>query len=662
MALSPKTVFSYDFTKPALIHNVNNNVLGTVNMLAGTDTVHDFKEGDRISNIAWTGGVEAALKLHLERLVGPSSTLPNWDASYWLTSASNNAVTSRTEVENQTVASYENQFAVQLHTNFTVTTTYDHILERIKYYQGLGQDTNRSIVSAGNEIININNILDVDMGDEYIKFEAKYSRLDKMYIALFMLNFFFPPTDDDIAKNTTLPTYITFDAGSHIPDKIFGPLDQVINLITPLNIADSATSSNHLVEKGKRPNGVKNKYEFPVNTYRFGDTVPIGSGFAYTSNIYSFDTSKLYIPRPQNVAGIGVEEYTEKNKYDFSIFLNTISNNTNTEILKFDSTSKNGPGVTYISNLIGDKSNAFPSNGMADADKLVKIFDINNQMKSQILFDIKRGGDWEQCNAAYTINNNSEKNSTGRVILCTIDRLCSLYSRCIGQDTIWHNDTHMKLYRFLNSGDNASILAAQTAEIDARSAKRESDKKTIIKNILPSMLGLINRIDMWRTNNQIVTGIVTHGVRPTYILSWLALKVIVAMGEEIKRFISSSYPNDANNWMVAGTDDVTAAIDAASNDNNDAFIKSVNIMLNVNLTIENKDMVYEMIQSFDITERNQKLGYYYNKPFIFIAKPAMSKLGLDNLGFGKRSIEHINVKQQLQDSLFDFLQENLSIK
>ena len=86
----------------------------------------------------------------------------------------------------------------------------------------------------------------------------------------------------------------------------------------------------------------------------------------------------------------------EKNKYDFSIFLNTISNNTNTEILKFDSTSKNGPGVTYISNLIGDKSNAFPSNGMADADNLVKIFDINNQMKSQILFDIKRGGDWEQ--------------------------------------------------------------------------------------------------------------------------------------------------------------------------------------------------------------------------------------------------------------------------
>jgi hypothetical protein len=73
----------------------------------------------------------------------------------------------------------------------------------------------------------------------------------------------------------------------------------------------------------------------------------------------------------------------------------------------------------------------------------------------QFLVDLKRTGDWEQCNISKHLNtspttSNSNPNKyKGRTIMCSRDRLCTkAYSRFIQQNSIASLDTELFLYRF----------------------------------------------------------------------------------------------------------------------------------------------------------------------------------------------------------------------
>jgi hypothetical protein len=217
----------------------------------------------------------------------------------------------------------------------------------------------------------------------------------------------------DVAFNTKKQTYMTFDANSNIPTKIFGLLDQVINLVTPLNIADSASDYHHLVvDTSQKRASVKNKYVFPFNTT---DTTPGKQVYLYNSNIYTMrDGVNLYIERP-TVVGVN-DEYGEKNKYDFKVYASKISNNGDNidpcEILSFTNqdgtTYSSGPGVKYLSNMIDYNVRTLPkpepSNSAIaplDSDCMNK-FNIDNKPKA-LYYDLKRSGDWEQCIAALTV-------------------------------------------------------------------------------------------------------------------------------------------------------------------------------------------------------------------------------------------------------------------
>lgn len=307
-------------------------------------------------------------------------------------------------------------------------------------------------------------------------------------------------------------TYITFDAGSNVISKIFGLLDQVFNLITPLNIADSATTGeNHLVtEKGKRI-GVKNVYAFPDN----GESgAPL---YQYTSNVIS-----------QNYAGLNltlnsdVRQYNEENKYNFQVNLQIVDdtpsttqkyaydigsiNNVINNELQFSSDEKSGPSVSYLSEMIQyvqnkkDGSTINPKDIPAPESKMINLRQIVDPICAsfetiavpdqrhrlyehliEILFDMKRSGDWEQCNSAYVLNTAATPEGVppniykGRVILCTIDRLCALYSKCIGQSNIWHYSSHIICTRFiqgLTDEEMAEITAANAAKKAAADIKK----------------------------------------------------------------------------------------------------------------------------------------------------------------------------------------------
>jgi hypothetical protein len=429
--------------------------------LGKTDSIHDFDDkdgrvpsslGDAIWNKVSTNLFDNLLtKPTLPARPDPSTF--NNDFSPWLKANSNQSITA-SKVEDQTVSYFEQIFESDLKVQFTKKTTYRAILNVIATQQGT---LNERILRAayaptlmlGRDYEYL--ILDVDMeaGEDW---NVDYSIEDKITIGLFFLNFFFPPPEDDPGFNTKLATYITFDANSNVPSKIFGLLDQVINLITPLNIADSATTGEtHLaIDKGQKKNGVKNTYAFPF------DQPGESPDYHYTSNIYTRDETRIQL-RLNNRDPTAL--YNEKTKYDFKIFIDPPPAPT-PGILTFDYEHKSGPSVTYLSYLINGSNNGLDS-------KMVDLTDIRGPA---LLFDIKRSGDWEQCNAAYKLNKYSDAPFRGRVILCSIDRLCALYSRCIGQNTILHYGTHLKLFRFPGLSMSDEEIAAAGAKLSEKMA------------------------------------------------------------------------------------------------------------------------------------------------------------------------------------------------
>jgi hypothetical protein len=427
-------------------------------LLACCDFCHDFDDqGGRVDDGIWGDGKDGQF-VHLIRLAlnnAISVSRPNAGndeykkfTKKWLIEAPRDRLSkpspsiSPSDVEDQTIRFFETHFHDKLKIDYTTVITYRTIITTIHKYKEIYPNINQAIYESGNEIYGGYErtcILDLDLDDNE-DWDRDYSTEDKIHIALFLLNYFFPPELGNYNYNTQSLSYITFDADSNMPSKIFGLLDQVINLVTPLNISDSATGESHLVSKQNKRYSSKNCYKFPVN---------VGSSrYMYTGNLFTEDKGGFYIDKE------GVEEYGEKNRYNFKVnFARCPPHSPSVSTIHFDSDHKSGPSVNYLANLANDNEYDYPGKKMANLSSFVTQLngtftgtDIHKkEIISQILFDIKRCGDWEQCNAAFFL----EGEMTDRVILCSLDRLCSLYSRCIGNRTIWWHGTHMKLYRFI---------------------------------------------------------------------------------------------------------------------------------------------------------------------------------------------------------------------
>ena len=476
-------------TTPNDIKNMKNLLL-----LAGADSIHDFNDkGIRVPINTWNN-VFGSLLQNLNSL---SNTRVN-NLTEWTQSMSSNQV-SAGSVEEKTESYFESEYPGELFGK-TVILTYRDIITEIGR-RGQKGNMNSQILEANQRLCRDADILEIDMaaGENW---NVSYSPQDKIDIGLFLLNFYFPPPD--AAYNTSNPSYITFDAGSNIPSKIFGLLDQVINLVTPLNIADSATEGTHLaVDKTQKRAGVKNKYVFPVNLTN-GNI----EGYMYNSNIFTMKQGvNLYIEKQPG-------EYNETNKYAFEV---KVKQGTGPvcNLIPFTNdgkTYRSGPGVEYLSEVM--HYNNQNKQGQLPQPSTGVIAPINtncpnlNIPNNALYLDVKRSGDWEQCLAALTVNKlMPEKAQSGRVILCTIDRLCALFSRSIGQNTLYHYGTKLTLFRY-NAGQMSPEQIQQ--QIADRAASEERDASIAAEAIRQ----ITNAFSSVNINKLLISTVSISGFKP----------------------------------------------------------------------------------------------------------------------------------------------------
>jgi len=473
------------------LKNNDTTLKTTLKLMAGADSIHDFFDTVRVPDNVFINvsnnlitNLNTLYKVtnvkNISTIIGKDGKQKNQSANEpyktWLENLSEGKITA-SDIEKKTEVYFENKYPKNL-IGKVVKLTYRKVITEINKNINSGQNNNAAIYQAYTQLCltgGFSDTLEIDMEPGEI-WDTAYSTQDKTFIGLFLLNFFFTPqplNDNqgsstqqqiDVAFNTKNQTYMTFDANSNIPTKIFGLLDQVINLVTPLNIADSASDYHHLVvDTSQKRASVKNKYVFPFNTIPPNvqiTTTPDKQVYLYNSNIYTIsDGVNLYIEKP---TGINIE-YGEKNKYDFKVYAsNNRANIDPCEILRFTNqdgtTYTSGPGVKYLSNMIDYNGRTLPEPEPSNSaiaplnSDCMNLFDLTNKPKA-LYYDLKRSGDWEQCIAALTVNqlmqttpgNGAQK---GRVILCTLDRLCALFSRSIGQNAIYHTGTKLHLYRY----------------------------------------------------------------------------------------------------------------------------------------------------------------------------------------------------------------------
>jgi hypothetical protein len=357
----------------------------------------------------------------------------------------NNEVTSITsKYERSILKFYEKMLPDILYSHTRESITYGEIINAWEEWNKSGKPGG-SLPPLWINYINsygISNILEISIGQDkiYTSYGIVQKEEKQKIIANFILNYMFP--EFTLSSNTG---YISFDAKSGVVGKTFRDIDNVYNLVTPGNIADSAPTSF---------NSLQNRNEF---------VFPSKNGIhEFTSNIYTKDIVKI---------GFINNNFSNINPYGFDLQIDSNK-------FPFSSSQKQGPSVNYLVDLILDTKNASPTlstilNIKKDDDKYIQLL-----QNSGLPLDIKRGGDYEQVNCAI----NFEK-SQNYVIMSTIDILCSLFSRLNKQNTILHVNETLNLYRF-----------PKKTQIDPQKQKLQKTKYDSIKTLhsIKVIKGFIN--------------------------------------------------------------------------------------------------------------------------------------------------------------------------
>lgn len=375
------------------IQDVLNNIL-TQNLCV-YDSIHDFwKERKRKAKAAEDDEDDSIDQSSLQKthekllsLINKKYRLDVKDVNKVLQSLSGNHIRSATSDYEYTVRDYYDNMP-QLNT-ISEYLTYDDIIE------------NKN--SWDDYIGGATNFISLEPGEKYNSFSAVMANKKQNVIAEFIMKYMFPGSNANM--------YITFDAKSGILRNIFREIEQVYNLITPANIADSANTSFNQLQNGR--------------------------------NIFYFTRDKKHTFHSNFFTGNDISMefinngFSDKNNYGFTLH---VKDNKSSLEFPFSAKQSSGPSVNYLVDLMLNRTSQ--TRNMVNIDKLkTKPEWINNGL----LFDIKRGGDYEQVNMAKKISN-----ELGNVIVSTIDILCSVYSRCIQQPVIRHINDKMEIYRFQN--------------------------------------------------------------------------------------------------------------------------------------------------------------------------------------------------------------------
>lgn len=357
------------------------------------DSIHDFwkergnthDDDDLVDNVSLEKTRAILLKLFSSYTNAPVSNI-----NQFLQLMTNHNVSSATSnYENSVKTYYETQPIMSTTTEYL---TYDDIINGRSGWDGI--------------VGGVSNAVCIELGKKYNSFAAIMADKKQNVVAEFILKYMFP--------NQNTNVYLTFDAKTGIMRSLFREIEQVFHLITPANIADSASTSFNRLRNGR------NVFQFPGQSIH-----------TFHSNLFSSNTEMKF----EN------KGFNDKNNYGFALSIKPASGGSEM-VFPFSAKQSSGPSVNYLVDLLLNK----PTNSktMLNLENLKKQ---KSLIDNGILFDLKRSGDYEQVNAAKVISK-----ELGNIIVSTIDILCSVYARTIHQPVIRHLGEKLYLYRFSNLG------------------------------------------------------------------------------------------------------------------------------------------------------------------------------------------------------------------
>jgi len=446
--------------------------------LAGVDSVHDFNDSRIQTNDNPDWMREHTLKylvLNLYKLSGDSIPGGKQDfntlLSSWLkTSFNKNKSVTPSNVEAQTIDYLEQVYSEDLYNDKRLQITYRNIIDdfnSVKKSSGL--TSNQEILKKVMEKYKKYNILEINVDSKSGEsvYWNSFSEVERKHIGIFILNFYMLNASGEANLNYITPSYLSFDAGATVLTKrVFTGMDQVKNLVTPLNLADSATVNTQLLvgDEKKAYKSVKGPDKF---VYYFPDHGE--NKYNYTSNVMTYPDTKMWLTTNPN---IDINTYNHENRYQFT--LNVQNKNTKKPVEVNFNKGGSGPSVLYLATLVSndhatgtDKKNY--ENPVSGTDVIsIKNSAVTSQKELySALIDLKRTGDWEQCNACHHANTTKFKT---RCIMSTLDRLCAFYSRVIRQNTIYNQADNLKLFRFSQNLSPEELRTAQIQDIKSKMA------------------------------------------------------------------------------------------------------------------------------------------------------------------------------------------------
>jgi hypothetical protein len=307
----------------------------------------------------------------------------------------------------------------------------------------------RSVLYAGNIGCILTSTLDPETLDSSYAIKFEYENAipqNNKKAATNLLKWFFPE------KRGTGGIGFNFDAASgSIIKKLMSPLNDktrgfyTSQIITPQNILDSAITNYYTFGENKQ------FLLFNDDTGRTEYVIPTLLEF---SNLFTEDYGKFSLHNSANA----------KNPFGFDW---VFTPNKSAPIIfdKDNDRRDTGPSVAFLGSLIycwlkseyGSKTPLEECRDKQEPEllnsKMISPLPIiknilkakQEKMIPRLLFDIKRMGDYEQVNSVYYYNNGTTNEYT--TIFVTIDRLCALYSRLLGNPTILVTGKHLWCYR-----------------------------------------------------------------------------------------------------------------------------------------------------------------------------------------------------------------------
>jgi len=475
-----------------------------------------------------------------------------------------------------------------------------------------------------------------------------------------------------------------FDAQSSLVKDLMTPLNDktkqfwTYQAVTPQNILDSATTSfealsdeKHSYTTGSSPES-RTRYELDA-TLEF-------------SNLFTEKIGKFTV---QN----GANAFSEAHPYEFKWQFELLDPAKTIIPFEVNEERNNGPGVEFLSllikcqaektgkelldccdaaiNITNKKSGIMPYRHMIYPKPAIEKFnnDANKKYIHRILFDMKRMGDHEQANAVYYRN---IAGGTKNTIFCTGDILSALYSRLLGNPTIYikcrsgnsgeaededvtasSSSAYLLCYRGTNFSSDPLVLARAELEAQITQVNYIFQTFTQIINLGEdsNFMTLLANLDEFRDSYSVTKSdtmeLENMLIRAKVYNSLAFLSEIAAISDEVKKSIDTTMQTLIKTITGAppAADYVNSGINIVVKDLPIESVKAITQLIAQSTAQYNDQLKYAVnaLQQFNSVKLATKTGgatIFSTHNTLFFSESKMEKY-LDIIKFDQSEIAHI---------------------